>query len=151
MQWKISRNTLFFRASASCSNFWMIKNISTQWNTVFWTSASSSRFWMIKNLTCCQGWQGRVCLPYHNTEMRKANYGSKIANWINIRCNYCLILIIFIVNTYEFAYFLFNSGESHEGMQPQLVPPLAEWRSHWAVYHKLLVSGCCTIAFMSAL
>ena len=31
------------------------------------------------------------------------------------KCNYCIILIIFIVNTSEFAYFFFKSGESHEG------------------------------------
>ena len=29
-QWKISGQTLFFRACASCSKFWMIKNIYTQ-------------------------------------------------------------------------------------------------------------------------
>jgi len=28
-----------------------------------------------------------------------------------------MILIIFIVNTSEFAYFFFKSGESHEGRQ----------------------------------
>ena len=33
------------------------------------------------------------------------------------RCNYCMILIIFIVNTSEFAYFSFKSGDSHEGRQ----------------------------------
>jgi len=37
------------------------------------------------------------------------------------RCNYCMILIIFIVNTSEFAYFFFKSGESHEGMHRLLV------------------------------
>ena len=31
------------------------------------------------------------------------------------RCNYCTILIIFIVNTSEFAYFFFKTGESQEG------------------------------------
>jgi len=37
------------------------------------------------------------------------------------RCNYCTILIIFIVNTSEFAYFFFMSGDSHEGRQRLLV------------------------------
>jgi len=32
-----------------------------------------------------------------------------------------MILIIFIVNISEFAYFFFNSGESHEGRQRLLV------------------------------
>jgi len=32
-----------------------------------------------------------------------------------------MILTIFIVNTSEFAYFFFKSGESHEGMQRLLV------------------------------
>jgi len=37
------------------------------------------------------------------------------------RCNYCMIPIIFIVNTSEFAYFFFKSGDSHEGRQRLLV------------------------------
>jgi len=37
------------------------------------------------------------------------------------RCNYCMILIIFIVNTSEFAHFFFKSGDSHEGKQQLLV------------------------------
>ena len=37
------------------------------------------------------------------------------------RCNYCMILIIFIVNTSEFAYFFFKSGDSHQGRQWLLV------------------------------
>ena len=36
------------------------------------------------------------------------------------RCNYCMMLIIFIVNTSEFAYF-FKSGDSQEGRQRLLV------------------------------
>jgi len=32
-----------------------------------------------------------------------------------------MILIIFIVNTSEFAYFFFKSGDSHEGRQHLLV------------------------------
>jgi len=36
------------------------------------------------------------------------------------RCNYCMILIIFIVNTSEFAYFFFKSVVSHEGRQQLL-------------------------------
>ena len=39
------------------------------------------------------------------------------------RCKYCMILIIFIVNTSEFAYFFFKSGESGEGRQRLLVLP----------------------------
>jgi len=38
-----------------------------------------------------------------------------------VRCNYCMILIIFIDNTSEFAYFFFKSGDSHEGRQRLLV------------------------------
>ena len=37
------------------------------------------------------------------------------------RCNYCMIIIIFIANTSEFAYFFFKSGESHEGRRRLLV------------------------------
>jgi len=37
------------------------------------------------------------------------------------RCNYCMVLIIFIVNTSEFAYFFFKSGDSQEGRQRLLV------------------------------
>jgi len=48
-----------------------------------------------------------------------------------------VILIIFTVNSSEFAYFLFKSGECHEGRQRLLVPPVAGWLSHWAVCHKL--------------
>jgi len=50
-----------------------------------------------------------------------------------------MILIIFIVNTSEFAYFFFKSGINHEGRQQLLVPPLTGWLSHWAVClcHKL--------------
>jgi len=53
-----------------------------------------------------------------------------------------MILIIFTVNSSEFAYF-FKSGESHEGRQRLLVPSLAWWLSHWAVcYQTVLVSAC---------
>jgi len=48
-----------------------------------------------------------------------------------------MILIIFIVITFEFAYFFFKSGQSHEGRQRLLVPPLTRWLLHWAVCHKL--------------
>jgi len=48
-----------------------------------------------------------------------------------------MILIIFIGNASEFAYFFFKLGESHEGKQRLLVPPLTGWLSHWAVCHKL--------------
>jgi len=48
-----------------------------------------------------------------------------------------MILIIFIVNTSEFAHLFFKSGESHEGRQRLLVPPFTGWLSHWAVCHKL--------------
>jgi len=42
-----------------------------------------------------------------------------------------MILFIFIVNTSEFAYFFFKSGESHQTRQRLLVPPLTGWLSHW--------------------
>jgi len=44
-------------------------------------------------------------------------------------CKYCVILIIFLVNTSEFAYF-FKSGVSDKGRQRLLVPPLSGWLSH---------------------
>jgi len=75
-------------------------------------------------------------------KMWKTNQGSKITDWINIcpfilkRCHYCIILIVFIDNTSEYAY-CFKLGESHEGRQRLLVPPLTGWLSHWAVCHKL--------------
>jgi len=48
-----------------------------------------------------------------------------------------MILIIFLVNTSEFAYF-FMSWDIREGRQPLLVPPLLTgWLWHWAVCHKL--------------
>jgi len=37
------------------------------------------------------------------------------------RFNCYMILMIFIANTFEFAYFFFKSGESHEGRQRLLV------------------------------
>jgi len=40
-----------------------------------------------------------------------------------------MILIIFTVNSPEFAYFFFKSGKSHEGRQRLLVPPLVGWFS----------------------
>jgi len=40
------------------------------------------------------------------------------------RCNYRMILIIFLVNTSEFTYFFFMPWEIYEGRQPVLVPPL---------------------------
>ena len=43
----------------------------------------------------------------------------------------------FIVNTSEFTYFFFKSGESHERRQWLLVPHLTGWLSQWAVRHKL--------------
>jgi len=48
-----------------------------------------------------------------------------------------MILISFIVNTSEFAHFFFKSGDSHEGRQRLLVPPLTRCPSRWAVCHKL--------------
>jgi len=48
-----------------------------------------------------------------------------------------MILIIFMVNPSEFAYFFFKSGDIHEGRQRLLVPSLTGWHSHWAVCHKL--------------
>jgi len=53
------------------------------------------------------------------------------------RYNYCIIQIIFMVNTSEFAYVFFKSGVSHEGRQQLLVPTLTEWLSHRVVCHKL--------------
>jgi len=111
----------------------------------FRTSARSSKFWMIKSQWCAfrGGKGGGGTLPYHNHEMCKTNEGSKITNLISIcsfmlkRRNYCMILTIFAVITSEFAYFFFKSGESHEGRQRLLVPPLTVWLSYWAVCHKL--------------
>ena len=37
------------------------------------------------------------------------------------RCNYRMIVIIFMVNISEFAYFFFKSGNSHERKQRLLV------------------------------
>jgi len=34
-----------------------------------------------------------------------------------------MVILIFIVNTSEFAYFFFKSGESHERRKRLLVPP----------------------------
>jgi len=48
-----------------------------------------------------------------------------------------MILIIFIVNSSDFAYFFFKSGECHEGGKRMLVQPLTGWFSHWAVCHQL--------------
>ena len=50
------------------------------------------------------------------------------------RFNYCMILIIFIVNASEFAYFFFKSGESQEERQRQLVPPLSGVAPHWLLW-----------------
>jgi len=48
-----------------------------------------------------------------------------------------MILIIFTVNTSEFAYFFFKPGEIQEGRQRLLLPLLTGWLSPWAVCHKL--------------
>jgi len=40
------------------------------------------------------------------------------------RFNYCMILIIFIVNTSEFACFFFTSRDCHEGRQRLLTPTI---------------------------
>jgi len=67
------------------------------------------------------------------------------------RCNYCMILIILIVNTSEFAYFFFKSGEGHEGRTDCL------GCSHRVAFvlsslsQTVVVSACRAIAFMSAL
>jgi len=45
------------------------------------------------------------------------------------RCNDSVILIVFTVNSSEFAYF-FKSGEIHAGKQQLLVPSLTGWLSH---------------------
>jgi len=121
-----SGHTLFFRASSSCSKVLKDKKY---FNTVksFRARKLFKNLNDKKSVTGCQGRQGREFLPYHNHEMCKTNEGSKITNWIQIcpftlkRCNYCMILIIFIVNTSGFAYFFFSSGESHEGRQRLLV------------------------------
>ena len=59
-----SRRALFFRASASCSKFWIIKkyifNTMNSRHTLFFrTSASCLTFWMIKN--SIQWIQGKLC------------------------------------------------------------------------------------------
>jgi len=83
--------------------------------------------------------QGRQFLPYHNHDVCKTNQGSKITNWIQVccfmlkTCNYCMILIIFIVNTSEFAFFFFKSSRE---ATTACAPPTG-WLSHWAVCHKL--------------
>jgi len=68
------------------------------------------------------------------------------------RCNYCMILIIFIVNTFEFVYFVFKSGDSHEGRQRLLVllSP-GGIRIEQFVTQTVVVSACRAITFMSAL
>ena len=38
------------------------------------------------------------------------------------RCNYCMILIMFIVNKSEFAYFFFKSGEGRQRLLVLLSP-----------------------------
>jgi len=138
-----------FRASAICSKILKEKKY---FNTVKTFRAScvfqgKRKLFKIlndkKSVTCRQGRQGRKCLPYHNNEICKTILGFKISNWINIcpfmlkRCNFCMILTNFIANTSEFEYFFFKLGESHEGRQRLLVPPLTGWLSHWAVCHKL--------------
>jgi len=63
------------------------------------------------------------------------------------RCNYCMILIIFIVNTSEFAYFFFKLGKAVNACAC----------SHGVAFalnslsQTVLVSACRAITFMSAL
>ena len=130
IQW-IQGTLCFSGQTQVAQKYWKIKNISTQRKVsgqlCFSGQESCSKIWMIKINDGRQGRQGGEFLPYHNHEMCKTNWGSKITNWIQIcpfmlkRCNYCMILIIFIVNTSEFAYFFFKSGESQEGRQRLLV------------------------------
>jgi len=67
------------------------------------------------------------------------------------RCNYYMILIIFMVNTSEFAYVFFKSGEvTKEGSGCMC-------SSHWVAFalsslsQTVVVSACRAITFMSAL
>jgi len=121
IQW--IQGTLCFSGQAQVAKkSWKVKNVSTPWKVLgqlcFSRQESCSKIWMIKNQwRAVRGGKGVPPLP------KRYNYG--------------MILIIFIVNTFEFAYFFLKSGGSHEGRQRLLVPPLTRWLSHWAVCHKL--------------
>jgi len=54
-----------------------------------------------------------------------------------------MILIIFIVNTSEFAHFFFKSGDSHEGRQR-----LLEAFALSSLSQTVVVSACRAITFM---
>jgi len=63
-----------------------------------------------------------------------------------------MILIIFIVNTSDFAYFFFKSGDSHEGRQRDCL--CSSHRVAFALSslsQTVVVSACRAITFMSAL
>jgi len=48
-----------------------------------------------------------------------------------------MILIIFIVNTSEFAYFFFQVRGQSRREAATAFAPLTAWHSHWANCHKL--------------
>ena len=115
------RATLLFRTIASCSKFWMIKN---QWRAV---RGGKGGFGSLNIIMKCA----------KRIRIKITNWIKNICPFMLQRCNYCMILIIFIVNTSEFAYFFFKWGESHEGRQWLLVPPPTGWLSYWVVCYNL--------------
>ena len=67
MQWKFSGQALFFRASASCSKFWMIWNIYIQYSefrvhSVFQGNPQvAQKSWKIKNISSEWKVSGQLC------------------------------------------------------------------------------------------
>ena len=115
------------------------------------------------SVTCRQGRQVRQCLPYHNLEMFKKNWGYRITNGVNIcpfivkRCNYSVILIVFTVNSLWIFVFLLQvrRNSRREATTACASSRLAGWISLWAVCHQTeLVSSCraihLSVTFMSS-
>jgi len=67
------------------------------------------------------------------------------------RCNYYMILIIFMVNTSEFAYIFFKLGEVTQGGSGCLSSSHRVAFALSSLSQTVVVSACCAITFMSAL
>jgi len=67
------------------------------------------------------------------------------------RCNYCMILIIFIVNTSEFACFFFKSGEVTKGGSDCLCSSHRVAFVLSSLSQTVAVSACRAITFTSSL
>jgi len=120
MQWKISGQTLFFRASASCSKFWIIKN---QWRAIRGGKGGSASPIII--MKCGKRFRiQNIKLNKHlsfRVEKVQLLYDSN-----HFHSHYIWICVILLQ----------VRGKSRREAATACAP-LTGWLSHWAVCHKL--------------